>query len=583
MAIRPLWRHYFVNTDGVVVFVDSSDHKRVAEAKEEIDLLLREPVLQGVPFLVLANKQDIAGCLSPEELGAVLELAAAAPKLGRPVTCLPTSIKHPQTFVDAIQWLVSAMSERRSSAGEAPQPSAPSARAPGGGASASGEDLESVLQRWMSVEDSPDDALLAALEDCSLEVWDHRTHLRIAWVLLSRHGRRAAMPLIFDGIKNFIEKSPKARRASGRGSTFHETMTYFWVHLVDYAMHATRNDAGNFRTFLLLNPQLADGGLFLRYYSKARMLHDPEARTQVVLPDVKPLPSILSDVSGLKHRAAATAAAAAEQPQQGAVDVGLPSQASFLPTLWSPGSANGDAAFVRDFEARVLREWGHRSLIRVVYCYLSFLGRRNGAKEVFTRLEVWQASGFNVSLAYFWIQMVTEALMPDFRDVLFPPPAPPPAPPQGLAAVGGGEDAGRKPCHDVNIEDEGAPLEEGQGSVNGSRRAFSMGGLLQNIPGSDASCDPSAVAEPQLSGTSASSTDGAGVAGAGNSTACWRSRLPEFADMLGGRFGRASKAMSTLVDQPQLWRQYYSERVLFSDVAMQDMTLPDRKPFASVM
>ena len=32
------------------------------------------------------------------------------------------------------------------------------------------------------------------------------------------------------------------------------------------------------KVFLLMNPQLANGGLFLHYYSKQRMLLDPDAR-----------------------------------------------------------------------------------------------------------------------------------------------------------------------------------------------------------------------------------------------------------------------------------------------------------------
>ena len=40
------------------------------------------------------------------------------------------------------------------------------------------------------VEDGPDDAFIASLEDFTLDTWDHRTHLRIAWLMLTRHDRR---------------------------------------------------------------------------------------------------------------------------------------------------------------------------------------------------------------------------------------------------------------------------------------------------------------------------------------------------------------------------------------------------------
>lgn len=76
---------------------------------------------------------------------------------------------------------------------------------------------------WLEVVDEPDDEFLKKFDTFTLEKWDHRTHLRIAWVLLTRHGRRQGMKKIFDGIKKYIELSGKTR------NTFHETMTYFWV------------------------------------------------------------------------------------------------------------------------------------------------------------------------------------------------------------------------------------------------------------------------------------------------------------------------------------------------------------------
>merc|ERR1712000_128544 len=40
--IRPLWRHYFQNTQGLIFVVDSNDKDRVAEANEELQKMLRE-------------------------------------------------------------------------------------------------------------------------------------------------------------------------------------------------------------------------------------------------------------------------------------------------------------------------------------------------------------------------------------------------------------------------------------------------------------------------------------------------------------------------------------------------------------
>jgi ADP-ribosylation factor protein 1 len=73
--IRPLWRHYFQNTSGIIYVVDSNDTGRAEEAAEELGKLMNEDELQGVPLLVLANKQDLPQAMTiatmTEKLGLV--------------------------------------------------------------------------------------------------------------------------------------------------------------------------------------------------------------------------------------------------------------------------------------------------------------------------------------------------------------------------------------------------------------------------------------------------------------------------------------------------------------------------------
>ena len=65
-AIRPYWKNYFENTDGLVYVVDSSDDMRLKECSEELQSLLSEENLQKVPLLVFANKQDLQFALDAE-------------------------------------------------------------------------------------------------------------------------------------------------------------------------------------------------------------------------------------------------------------------------------------------------------------------------------------------------------------------------------------------------------------------------------------------------------------------------------------------------------------------------------------
>jgi small GTP-binding protein len=63
--IRPLWRHYFQNTQGLIFVVDSNDRERVGEGREELMRMLAEDELRDAVLLVFANKQVRAVCAPP--------------------------------------------------------------------------------------------------------------------------------------------------------------------------------------------------------------------------------------------------------------------------------------------------------------------------------------------------------------------------------------------------------------------------------------------------------------------------------------------------------------------------------------
>jgi len=68
--LRPLWRHYFTNTDGLIYVVDCADRERVARAAAEFRTIINDPLMRGAGVLIFANKQDLPGALSTAELCA---------------------------------------------------------------------------------------------------------------------------------------------------------------------------------------------------------------------------------------------------------------------------------------------------------------------------------------------------------------------------------------------------------------------------------------------------------------------------------------------------------------------------------
>ena len=72
--VRPLWKSYTRNTDGIVFVVDSSDGERIEEARVELLRTARCSENAGVPVLVLANKQDLRGAKDAAEMEKAMSL-----------------------------------------------------------------------------------------------------------------------------------------------------------------------------------------------------------------------------------------------------------------------------------------------------------------------------------------------------------------------------------------------------------------------------------------------------------------------------------------------------------------------------
>jgi len=66
--IRPLLRHFWQGTHGLIFVVDSSDRDRVERAREELHKMLREADLSDMVLLVFANKQDLPDAMNVREV-----------------------------------------------------------------------------------------------------------------------------------------------------------------------------------------------------------------------------------------------------------------------------------------------------------------------------------------------------------------------------------------------------------------------------------------------------------------------------------------------------------------------------------
>merc|ERR1711907_918183 len=72
--IRPLWRHYYQGTQGLIFVVDSNDRDRAQDAQEELMKMLNEDEMRDAVLLVFANKQDLPNAMPAAEVTEKLGL-----------------------------------------------------------------------------------------------------------------------------------------------------------------------------------------------------------------------------------------------------------------------------------------------------------------------------------------------------------------------------------------------------------------------------------------------------------------------------------------------------------------------------
>ena len=416
--IRSLWRHYFDNTDGVVFFIDSNAQDRIASsddsaltaAKHFRELLAEDSLNKSIPFAVACTKQDLDGALAPEAVAAAIEMDKVAKDMNAKVfgTCI-TETRY-EGWEELMKWLVENMrasGESKSTASVV----ADEAKASEAEAKEDAEDKEAHrLEAYLARADIGMNAMLAKLEAVSLceadseeGVFDHYMHLRVAFAYLVKKGRREGIKSIMDNLKKFLAESKVTR------NTFSLTITYFWAHMVWHALHSSslegrtlwdatqehKDDEDEtelgalFKHFLVLNPRLCQFALYQEFYSDELFLRSEKSREEFSVPDIKALPSAVTDLDALKREA----------------DEAKFDAEAHLESLKKDGMT--DEEFITSFEAHTLESWSHEVRLRVIYCYLQSIGRgKEGNDKIFSELKRHDGDGFHLTETYFWLQMV---------------------------------------------------------------------------------------------------------------------------------------------------------------------------------
>ena len=144
----------------------------------------------------------------------------------------------------------------------------------------------------MSADDSfDDDELVAAFERAAVpaEAWDHRAHVRVAFVYARQYGWETAVARMRSGLVA-LNAAHQVPDVVGRG--YHETITVAFLRLIGAACQRAACQGRAFASsaeFCDAHPELMTKDALLAYYSRDR-LAGAEAKAAFVEPDLRPLP-----------------------------------------------------------------------------------------------------------------------------------------------------------------------------------------------------------------------------------------------------------------------------------------------------
>merc|ERR1712151_1470665 len=107
--IRRLWKHYYLNTQGLIFVVDSNDRERIEAARDELATMLNEDEMRDAVVLVFANKQDLPNSMPAAEVTGKLGLHDMR---NRPWFIQSTCATSGDGLYEGLDWLSRSLSSK---------------------------------------------------------------------------------------------------------------------------------------------------------------------------------------------------------------------------------------------------------------------------------------------------------------------------------------------------------------------------------------------------------------------------------------------------------------------------------------
>eukprot|EP01083_Nonionella_stella_P178716 632194_1 len=429
--IRSEWdgllRLVYHNIDGIIFVIDSADKTRIDNsdgflwhtARRHFDMLLEEDYAKDAAILILANKQDALNAMTINTITNKLELQTLRNRQWFITSCNAIDAENTNDGIHkGLDWLLHTLNHNRllhtselksilllsgyiretvtqyplwstipveiikfiHLLFKNPDYDYHEYRYYGeydDGTVSTVCSTTILLMQFLNRKDcagyiEDDEAFIESLDGALIlgqdTQWNHYNFMRMIWIFFKLYDRRK-------GLNEIWKYTP-----------YNVTKTYFWSQLIYFGMNrdnANDNDFAkrDFQYFLIINPSFSNdyAVLMKKYYSPGLIRKMEENESEMILPDLMRLPSLITNIKRVKLK------------------IKLGEYKRFK---------ESDESFLNHFEHKSFKCWeGHTSFIRVIWCYVNTLEAQH-TSIIQRKWKAFDEYNYNMTKTYFWIHMM---------------------------------------------------------------------------------------------------------------------------------------------------------------------------------
>ncbi|KAH6599326.1 hypothetical protein BASA61_002597, partial [Batrachochytrium salamandrivorans] len=106
--LQSIWEKYYTECHAIVFVVDSTDRARIEEVKATMERVMQNEIIEGVPMIMLANKQDAPDALKLHEIQHIFNQIAVVLE-ARDSKALAISALNGSGVRESVDWLHSRL------------------------------------------------------------------------------------------------------------------------------------------------------------------------------------------------------------------------------------------------------------------------------------------------------------------------------------------------------------------------------------------------------------------------------------------------------------------------------------------